>query len=88
MPNPPNLPDRSAHKDAEEDTPTSTSGDGNGHDFEENKYKEVIFGEDALKIPPSESYCLSRPIRRGHFNVSHNYSLHQVGNQINARFFS
>ncbi|XP_039821775.1 actin-related protein 9 isoform X4 [Panicum virgatum] len=70
--------DRSVHKDAEEDTPPSTSGDGNGHDFEENKYKEVIFGEDALKIPPSESYCLSRPIRRGHFNVSHNYSLHQV----------
>ncbi|XP_039821771.1 actin-related protein 9 isoform X1 [Panicum virgatum] len=78
LPNPPNLPDRSVHKDAEEDTPPSTSGDGNGHDFEENKYKEVIFGEDALKIPPSESYCLSRPIRRGHFNVSHNYSLHQV----------
>ncbi|XP_039771488.1 actin-related protein 9-like isoform X2 [Panicum virgatum] len=70
--------DRSVHKDAEEDTPPSTSGDGNGHDFEENKYKEVIFGEDALKIPPSESYCLSRPIRRGHFNVSHNYSLHQA----------
>jgi actin-related protein 8 len=70
--------DRSVYKGAEEDTPPSTSGDGNGHDFEENKYKEMIFGEDALKIPPSESYCLSRPIRRGHFNVSHNYSLHQV----------
>ncbi|CAL5033392.1 unnamed protein product [Urochloa decumbens] len=67
--------DRSVYKDAEEDTPPSTSGDGN---VEENKYKEMIFGEDALKIPPSESYCLSRPIRRGHFNVSHNYSLHQV----------
>jgi actin-related protein 8 len=88
LPDPPNWPDRSVYKGAEEDTPPSTSGDGNGHDFEENKYKEMIFGEDALKIPPSESYCLSRPIRRGHFNVSHNYSLHQVGNQINARFFS
>ncbi|XP_066346730.1 actin-related protein 9 isoform X3 [Miscanthus floridulus] len=70
--------DRSVYKDAEEDTPPNTSGDDNGHDFKENKYKEMIFGEDALKIPPSESYCLSRPIRRGHFNVSHNYSLHQV----------
>ncbi|CAN6271045.1 unnamed protein product [Urochloa humidicola] len=70
--------DRSAYKDVEEDTLPSTSGDDNGHDFEENKYKEMIFGEDALKIPPSEPYCLSRPIRRGHFNVSHNYSLHQV----------
>lgn len=75
----PSMPiDKSAYKDSKEDTPPSTSGDGNGHDFEENKYKEVIFGEDALRIPPSESYCLSRPIRRGHFNVSHNYSLHQV----------
>ncbi|OQU81218.1 actin-related protein 9 isoform X2 [Sorghum bicolor] len=70
--------DRSVYKDAEEDTPPSTSGDDNGHEFKENKYKEMIFGEDALKIPPSESYCLSRPIRRGHFNVSNNYSLHQV----------
>ncbi|KAK8448455.1 hypothetical protein SEVIR_7G016900v4 [Setaria viridis] len=70
--------DRSVYKDAEEGTLPSTSGDDNGHDVEENKYKEMIFGEDALKIPPSESYCLSRPIRRGHFNVSHNYSLHQV----------
>lgn len=75
------------YKDAEEDTPPSTSGDDNGHDFTENKYKEMIFGEDALKIPPSESYCLSRPIRRGHFNVSQNYSLHQVGNRINACLF-
>jgi actin-related protein 8 len=74
--------------DSEEGTPQSTSGHDDGRDVEENKYKEMIFGEDALKIPPSESYCLSRPIRRGHFNVSHNYSLHQVGNQINACFFS
>lgn len=79
--------DRSVYKDAGEDTLPSTSDDDNGHDFKENKYKEMIFGEDALKIPPSESYCLSRPIRRGHFNVSHNYSLHQVGNQINACLF-
>lgn len=85
---PPKLPDRSVDKNAEEETPPSTSGAGNGHDFEENKYKEIIFGEDALKIPPSESYCLNRPVRRGHFNVSHNYSLHQVGNQINVCFFS
>ncbi|GJN12145.1 hypothetical protein PR202_ga30399 [Eleusine coracana subsp. coracana] len=70
--------ERSVDKDADEDTLPSTSGDGNEHGSEENKYKEMIFGEDALKIPPSEAYCLSRPIRRGHFNVSHNYSLHQV----------
>ncbi|TVT96889.1 hypothetical protein EJB05_57886 [Eragrostis curvula] len=70
--------DRSVDKNSDEDTLPSTSGDGNEHGFEENKYKEMIVGEDALRIPPSESYCLSRPIRRGHFNVSHNYSLHQV----------
>ncbi|KAL6650446.1 hypothetical protein ACP70R_009371 [Stipagrostis hirtigluma subsp. patula] len=76
--------ERSAGKDSEEETPPSTSGDGNEPDFEERKYKEMIFGEDALKIPPSESYCLSRPIRRGHFNISQNYSLHQVLEDLRA----
>lgn len=55
-----------------------TSADGSDPNSEENKYKEMIFGEDALKIPPSEAYCLSHPIRRGHFNISQDYSLHQV----------
>ncbi|KAJ3706303.1 hypothetical protein LUZ61_010008 [Rhynchospora tenuis] len=45
---------------------------------EEYKYREIIFGEDALKICPSEPYCLRRPIRRGHFNISQNYSFQQV----------
>ncbi|KQJ81449.1 actin-related protein 9 isoform X2 [Brachypodium distachyon] len=71
--------ERSVHSDADEDPSHSTSDDGNGpNNSEESKYKEMIFGEDALKIPPSESYCLSRPIRRGHFNISQNYSLNQV----------
>ncbi|KAL6839778.1 hypothetical protein ACP4OV_030466 [Aristida adscensionis] len=70
--------ERSAGKDGEEEILPSTSGDENEPDTEESQYKEMIFGEDALKIPPSEPYCLSRPIRRGHFNISQNYSLHQV----------
>ncbi|XP_047065124.1 actin-related protein 9-like [Lolium rigidum] len=63
--------------DADEDPSQSTSDDGNRPNSEEIKYKEMIFGEDALKIPPSAPYCLSRPIRRGHFNISQNYQLHQ-----------
>ncbi|KAJ3679929.1 hypothetical protein LUZ60_016207 [Juncus effusus] len=51
---------------------------------EEYKYKENIFGEDALKISPSEPYCLRRPIRRGHFNISKNYSSQQVCEDISA----
>ncbi|VAH24722.1 unnamed protein product [Triticum turgidum subsp. durum] len=70
--------ERSVNSDADEDPSQSTSDDGNKSNSEESKYKEMIFGEDALKIPPSAPYCLGRPIRRGHFNISQNYSLHQV----------
>uniref|UniRef100_A0A453AA82 Actin-related protein 9 n=8 Tax=Aegilops tauschii subsp. strangulata TaxID=200361 RepID=A0A453AA82_AEGTS len=70
--------ERSVNSDADEDPSQSTSDDGNKPNSEENKYKEMIFGEDALKIPHSAPYCLGRPIRRGHFNISQNYSLHQV----------
>ncbi|KAL5214805.1 hypothetical protein ABZP36_003957 [Zizania latifolia] len=66
--------ERPVDKDADE----RTSPDVNDPNSEENSYKEMIFGDDALKIPPDESYCLSYPIRRGHFNISQDYSLHQV----------
>lgn len=46
----------------------------------ECKYKEFIFGEEALRISPCEPYCLRRPIRRGHFNVSSYYPAQQVDN--------
>ncbi|GAB2266650.1 Actin-like protein arp9 [Dionaea muscipula] len=42
------------------------------------RYKECIYGEEALKISPTEPYCLRRPIRRGHFNVSLHYPTQQV----------
>lgn len=45
---------------------------------DEYKLKEFICGDEALKISPSEPYCLSRPIRRGHFNISQSYPLQQV----------
>lgn len=48
------------------------------------KYKEFICGEEALKISPNEPYCLRRPIRRGHFNVSQHYSMQQVFEDIQA----
>ncbi|KAF0892364.1 hypothetical protein E2562_015441 [Oryza meyeriana var. granulata] len=70
--------ERPVDKDADVDTLQRSSPDGTDPDSEENMYKEMIFGEDALKIPPSESYCLSHPIRRGHFNISQDYSLNQV----------
>ena len=38
------------------------------------KYRQFICGEDAIKISPSEPYCLHRPIRRGHLNISQHYS--------------
>ncbi|KAJ0970294.1 hypothetical protein J5N97_023171 [Dioscorea zingiberensis] len=45
---------------------------------DEYTYKKFICGEDALKISSTEPYCLHRPIRRGHFNVSQHYSPQQV----------
>ncbi|KAM3326708.1 actin-related protein 9 isoform X3 [Capsicum chacoense] len=44
----------------------------------ERKYREYICGEEALRISPTEPYCLRRPIRRGHLNVSQHYSTQQV----------
>lgn len=45
---------------------------------DEYTFKEFICGEEALRISPLEPYCLRRPIRRGHFNVSQNYPQQQV----------
>ncbi|KAK2647238.1 hypothetical protein Ddye_022433 [Dipteronia dyeriana] len=44
----------------------------------ERKFREFIYGEEALRISPTGPYCLHRPIRRGHFNVSQHYSVQQV----------
>lgn len=44
----------------------------------EQKYRECIFGEEALKISSTEPYCLRRPIRRGHLNISQHYPSQQV----------
>lgn len=73
-----NWSERPVDKDADVDPLQRSTPDDTEPNSEENMYKEIIFGEDALKIPPSESYCLSHPIRRGHFNISQDYSLHQV----------
>lgn len=44
----------------------------------ERKYRKFICCEEALKISSDEPYCLRRPIRRGHFNVSQYYPMQQV----------
>ncbi|EPS58121.1 hypothetical protein M569_16695, partial [Genlisea aurea] len=55
-----------------------------GSSVSEPKYRESIFGEEALRISPAEPYCLCRPIRRGHLNVSLHYPLQQVIEDIHA----
>ncbi|KAL8048121.1 hypothetical protein ABFS82_07G042800 [Erythranthe guttata] len=50
----------------------------------EPKYREHIFGEEALRISPAEPYCLRRPIRRGHFNISLHYPMQQVIEDMHA----
>lgn len=57
--------------------------EGNVNDNEEPssnepKYREYICGEEALRISPTEPYCLRRPIRRGHLNISLHYPMQQV----------
>lgn len=44
----------------------------------ERKFREVIFGEEALRISPTEPYSLRRLIRRGHLNISQHYPMQQV----------
>ncbi|XP_059650895.1 actin-related protein 9 [Cornus florida] len=50
----------------------------------ECKFREYICGEEALKISPSEPYCLHRPIRRGHFNISLHYPMQQILEDLHA----
>ncbi|GFP95906.1 actin-related protein 9 [Phtheirospermum japonicum] len=50
----------------------------------EPKYREYICGDEALRISPTEPYCLRRPIRRGHFNISMHYPMQQVIEDIHA----
>ncbi|KAJ6890486.1 hypothetical protein NC651_024097 [Populus alba x Populus x berolinensis] len=58
--------------------------DAEGISSGERKFRGHIFGEEALRISPTEPYCLSRPIRRGHFNISQHYPLQQVLEDIHA----
>lgn len=44
----------------------------------EQKFREFICGEEALRISPADPYCLCRPIRRGHLNISLYYPMQQV----------
>lgn len=48
------------------------------------KYRQFIFGEEALRISPTEPYCLRRPIRRGHLNISQHYPMQQVFEDLHA----
>ncbi|XP_057489006.1 actin-related protein 9 isoform X4 [Actinidia eriantha] len=50
----------------------------------EFKFVEYICGEEALRISPTEPYCLRRPIRRGHFNISQHYPMQQVFEDLQA----
>ncbi|KAK4783231.1 hypothetical protein SAY86_007605 [Trapa natans] len=53
-------------------------GPGESSSTERLEYKKYICGEEALRISPSDPYCLHRPVRRGHFNVSQDYSMQQL----------
>ncbi|KAK6254785.1 hypothetical protein SCA6_016090 [Theobroma cacao] len=48
------------------------------------KFRAVICGEEALRISPTEPYCLRRPIRRGHLNISQHYPMQQVLEDLHA----
>ncbi|URD72445.1 Actin-related protein [Musa troglodytarum] len=72
------FPEREEDKDAECEPSNSKADDDGESSLEEFMFKEFICGEEALKISSVEPYCLSHPIRRGHFNVSQHYPLQQV----------
>ncbi|KAI4368398.1 hypothetical protein MLD38_016957 [Melastoma candidum] len=71
--------DNKMSADKPEELPEGTDISPNG-----GKYRKSIFGEEALNISPDEPYCLRRPIRRGHFNVSQYYPMQQVYEDLHA----
>lgn len=65
------------HETSESTGPQEDNG-GEKPQSAESTYKEYICGEEAMRISPTEPYCLRRPIRRGHLNISQHYSMQQV----------
>ncbi|CAI9118234.1 OLC1v1019773C1 [Oldenlandia corymbosa var. corymbosa] len=78
--NPPSTSDHSQNKEQTMNSPQQNDGnDITSRDpSSERKYREYICGEEALRISPAEPYCLHRPIRRGHLNISLHYPAQQV----------
>ncbi|GJS37925.1 actin-related protein 9 [Tanacetum coccineum] len=75
----------SSHKHETNDSPNLQEGSSVEKPLtSESKYKEYICGEEAMRISPTEPYCLRRPIRRGHLNISLHYSMQQVLEDIQA----
>ncbi|XP_031483264.1 actin-related protein 9 isoform X4 [Nymphaea colorata] len=72
----------SENKDAKENVSDERDLVESGKRMSEYSYREFICGEEALKIAPTDPYCLCRPIRRGHFNVSQYYSSQQVAEDL------
>lgn len=63
----------------EDKKPSEAVTDSKDHPGEgKRKYRNIIFGEEAMRISPKDPYTIHRPIRRGHFNVSPQYSAQQV----------
>ncbi|KAJ7532505.1 hypothetical protein O6H91_13G007000 [Diphasiastrum complanatum] len=52
--------------------------------IQESRFRKCICGDEALKIPANEPYILRRPICRGHLNVSDQYSMQQVCDDLHA----
>uniref|UniRef100_A0A1J3GRF1 Actin-related protein 9 n=1 Tax=Noccaea caerulescens TaxID=107243 RepID=A0A1J3GRF1_NOCCA len=81
-PTSPAASDTSADKAEASETRAATDFKDTGES--KRKYREMIFGEEAMKISSKEPYCVHRPIRRGHFNVSPHYSAQQVSEDMVA----
>ncbi|XP_076945698.1 actin-related protein 9-like isoform X1 [Bidens hawaiensis] len=78
-------PESSSHEHATIESPSPQ--ESNGGDKPKSsvpKYKEYICGEEAMCISLTEPYCLRRPIRRGHLNISQHYPMQQVLEDIQA----
>ncbi|CAK9165455.1 unnamed protein product [Ilex paraguariensis] len=77
--------ENSVTKGGTSESPNQQEGTASGEiASSEWKYREYICGEEALKISPTEPYCLSRPIRRGHLNISQHYPMQQVFEDLHA----
>lgn len=76
--------ENSVDKGGINDSDQQEGNDSKEHQLCEYKFRDFICGEEAQRISPNEPYCVRRPVRRGHFNISQHYPMPEVFEDLRA----